>query len=137
MVQLRVVQEAADDLDFDLEGTWDEVRQAQVAPEEDLEDLEEGDVFAMEDRKDLAEPWPGRKVFVGMGDGDDVWIFDEHGEPSPTNAYLFNGDIADRGSHALDIFLLLLTSCGLWYYFANRQPQKIMFPRHPKEISNV
>ena len=40
---------------------------------------------------------------------DVLWIFDEHGEPSPTNAYLFNGDIADRGSHALDIFLLLLT----------------------------
>ena len=33
MVQLRVVQESADELEFDLEGTWDEVRQAQVAAE--------------------------------------------------------------------------------------------------------
>ena len=33
----------------------------------------------MEDRNNLANEWPGRKVFVGMGDGDDVWIFDEHG----------------------------------------------------------
>ena len=79
MVQLRVVRDAADDLEFDVQGTWDEVRQAQVAPESDLEDLEEGDVFAMEDRNNLAEEWPGRKVFVGMGDGDDVWIFDERG----------------------------------------------------------
>ena len=39
---------------------------------------------------------------------DVLWIFDEHGEPSATNAYLFNGDIADRGRHALEIFLLLL-----------------------------
>ena len=28
---------------------------------------------------------------------DVLWIFDEHGEPSATNAFLFNGDIADRG----------------------------------------
>ena len=40
---------------------------------------------------------------------DVLWIFDEHGEPSSTNRYLFNGDIADRGKYALDIFLLLLT----------------------------
>ena len=79
MVQLRVVQEEADDLDFDLEGTWDDVWQAQDAPKSDLEDLEEGDCFAMEDRNNLAKEWPGRKVFVGMGDDDDVWIFDEHG----------------------------------------------------------
>ena len=79
MVQLRVVREAADELDFDLQGTWDEVWQAQLVPESDLEGLDEGDVFAMEDRNELAQQWPGRKVFVGMGDGNDVWIFDEHG----------------------------------------------------------
>ena len=79
MVQLRVIQEAADDLDFDVEGTWDDVWQAQYAPESDLEDLEEGNLVAMEDRNDLAKDWPGRKVFVGIGYGDDVWIFDEHG----------------------------------------------------------
>ena len=79
MVQLRVVQEGHDDLEFDLPGTWDEQRQAQVEPASDLEDLEEGDVYALEDRNNLAQPWPGRKVFVGMGNGHDVWVFDEHG----------------------------------------------------------
>jgi serine/threonine-protein phosphatase 5 len=39
---------------------------------------------------------------------DVLWIFDEHGEPSADNAYLFNGDIADRGKNALEIFCLLL-----------------------------
>ena len=39
---------------------------------------------------------------------DVLWIFDEHGEPSADNAYLFNGDVADRGKHAVEIFLLLL-----------------------------
>ena len=56
---------------------------------------------------------------------DVLWIFDEHGEPSPTNAYLFNGDIADRGSHALDIFLLLLT-----YQLAD--PLHVHQPRQPR-----
>lgn len=39
---------------------------------------------------------------------DVLWIFDEHGEPSAQNAYLFNGDIADRGRHAVEIYLLVL-----------------------------
>jgi len=39
---------------------------------------------------------------------DVLWIFQEHGNPAPGNAYLFNGDIADRGSNATEIFILLL-----------------------------
>ena len=38
----------------------------------------------------------------------DAWRGGEHGQPSASNAYLFNGDIADRGRNALEILLLLL-----------------------------
>ena len=40
---------------------------------------------------------------------DVLCILDTHDLPSATNAYLFNGDIADRGDHATEIFLLLLS----------------------------
>jgi hypothetical protein len=39
---------------------------------------------------------------------DVLVIFEEHGLPAPGNAYLFNGDIADRGQNATEIFVLLL-----------------------------
>lgn len=39
---------------------------------------------------------------------DVLVIFEEHGLPAPGNAYLFNGDIADRGRNATEIFVLLL-----------------------------
>lgn len=38
---------------------------------------------------------------------DVLWIFELHGLPSAKNRYLFNGDIADRGANALEIFMLL------------------------------
>ena len=38
---------------------------------------------------------------------DVLWIFELHGLPSAENVYLFNGDIADRGSNAIEIFMLL------------------------------
>ena len=38
---------------------------------------------------------------------DVLWVFFRHGFPSSTNVYLFNGDICDRGSHALEIWVLL------------------------------
>ena len=34
-------------------------------------------------------------------------IFLTHGLPSPANWYLFNGDVADRGAYACEIYLLL------------------------------
>jgi len=55
-------------------------------------------------------PPAGRFVVVGDTHGqleDVFWIFFKHGFPSSSNVYLFNGDIADRGSHSLEIFLLL------------------------------
>ena len=61
----------------------------------------------------VASPTSGASKLRVCGDThgqlqDVLWIFDEHGAPAPDNAYLFNGDIADRGRHALEIFLLLL-----------------------------
>ena len=49
-----------------------------------------------------------------MGDthgqlADVLWIFAEYGLPSQTNMYLFNGDVADRGAHAVEIFALLFS----------------------------
>lgn len=38
---------------------------------------------------------------------DVMWVFFKNGVPSPTNIYVFNGDICDRGGHALEIFLIL------------------------------
>eukprot|EP00927_Polykrikos_kofoidii_P011766 TRINITY_DN15025_c0_g1_i1.p1 TRINITY_DN15025_c0_g1~~TRINITY_DN15025_c0_g1_i1.p1 ORF type:complete len:1246 (+),score=230.84 TRINITY_DN15025_c0_g1_i1:92-3829(+) len=55
---------------------------------------------------------PGsRMVLLGDTHGqmeDVLWIFHRHGFPSRSNIYLFNGDIADRGRHALEIFVLAL-----------------------------
>lgn len=39
---------------------------------------------------------------------DVLWIFFKYGVPSAKTPYLFNGDIVDRGGHALEILLLLL-----------------------------
>lgn len=51
-----------------------------------------------------------RLVILGDTHGqleDLLWIFHEYGLPSQTNLYLVNGDIADRGRHALEIYVLL------------------------------
>ena len=50
--------------DHDLECTWEE--QLEQQGEFVLEDLEEGDVFALEDRHSVTVPWEtgGRRVFV-------------------------------------------------------------------------
>jgi len=55
---------------------------------------------------------PGcRLIIVGDTHGqleDVLWLFFKHGVPSETNQYLFNGDIVDRGGHALEILLCLM-----------------------------
>jgi len=59
----------------------------------------------------LTIPQKGRLVVVGDTHGqleDVLWMFFKYGPPSPSNQYLFNGDIVDRGGHALEILLLLL-----------------------------
>ncbi|CRH03910.1 serine/threonine protein phosphatase, putative [Plasmodium relictum] len=40
---------------------------------------------------------------------DVLWLFNRFGPPSSNNIYIFNGDIADRGENATEIFLLLFT----------------------------
>ena len=55
-------------------------------------------------------PINGRLIVCGDTHGqleDLIWIFFKNGLPSASNVYIFNGDIADRGGHALEIFLLL------------------------------
>jgi len=52
----------------------------------------------------------GRIVVVGDTHGqlnDFCWILKAHGPPAPGNVYLVNGDIADRGPNAVEIYLIL------------------------------
>eukprot|EP00928_Gymnodinium_smaydae_P020344 TRINITY_DN17865_c0_g1_i1.p1 TRINITY_DN17865_c0_g1~~TRINITY_DN17865_c0_g1_i1.p1 ORF type:complete len:906 (-),score=202.54 TRINITY_DN17865_c0_g1_i1:7-2391(-) len=61
-----------------------------------------GEANCKEDRK---------LVVVGDTHGqlnDVLWIFNRHGPPSATTSYIFNGDIADRGEYAVEIFILVL-----------------------------
>ena len=52
-----------------------------------------------------------RLIIVGDTHGqlqDALHILLTHGKPSATNRYIFNGDIADRGPNACEIFVLVL-----------------------------
>eukprot|EP00928_Gymnodinium_smaydae_P042489 TRINITY_DN28603_c0_g1_i2.p1 TRINITY_DN28603_c0_g1~~TRINITY_DN28603_c0_g1_i2.p1 ORF type:complete len:388 (+),score=47.00 TRINITY_DN28603_c0_g1_i2:66-1229(+) len=60
----------------------------------------------------LSVPDGGRLLVVGDTHGqlaDVLWMFFKYGLPSASNQYLFNGDIVDRGGHALEIILLLVS----------------------------
>eukprot|EP00392_Amoebophrya_sp_AT5.2_P000703 g704.t1 len=64
--------------------------------------------FSLLNKKSVATP--GRTIVVGDTHGqleDVLWIFYKNGLPSQSNAYLFNGDIADRGFYATEIFSLV------------------------------
>jgi protein phosphatase len=64
----------------------------------------------------VSTPPNGKVVVVGDVHGqlaDVLLLFKVHGPPSAGNVYVFNGDIADRGEHACEIFLLLMA-----YFFA-------------------
>mmetsp|Transcript_12090 Transcript_12090/g.38810 ORF Transcript_12090/g.38810 Transcript_12090/m.38810 type:complete len:952 (+) Transcript_12090:92-2947(+) len=53
----------------------------------------------------------GRVVVVGDTHGqlaDFCWLLRSHGPPTLENVYLINGDVADRGAHAVEIFLLII-----------------------------
>jgi diadenosine tetraphosphatase ApaH/serine/threonine PP2A family protein phosphatase len=55
----------------------------------------------------LRVPEKGKLVVVGdlHGQlGDALYILQTQGPPGPTQAYIFNGDIADRGENAVEIF---------------------------------
>ena len=60
---------------------------------------------------DMEVPKDGKMVVLGDTHGqldDFLYVLKQHGEPSDTTAYLVNGDIADRGGHATEIFIILL-----------------------------
>jgi len=78
---------------------------------------------------------PGRFVVVGDTHGqlqDVLHIFHAHGPPTARNVYLFNGDIADRGSNAVEIYLMLFA-----YFLAD--PRSVMINRgnHESEEMNA
>ena len=57
---------------------------------------------------------PAGKLVV-VGDlhgqlGDALYILQTQGPPGPTQAYIFNGDIADRGENAVEIFATVFPS---------------------------
>eukprot|EP00931_Biecheleriopsis_adriatica_P072762 TRINITY_DN47174_c0_g1_i1.p1 TRINITY_DN47174_c0_g1~~TRINITY_DN47174_c0_g1_i1.p1 ORF type:complete len:869 (-),score=153.44 TRINITY_DN47174_c0_g1_i1:205-2811(-) len=73
-------------------------------------------------------------VLVGDTHGqllDVLHILHENGPPSPETLYVFNGDIADRGSQAVEIWLLLLS-------FMLRLPNRVYILRgnHENRLLN-
>jgi len=72
---------------------------------------------------DVTVPSDGKLIVVGDTHGqlqDVLTIFLNHGPPSAKNRYVFNGDIADRGSSASEIF------CLLFAYFLEEPTSVIM-----------
>ena len=63
-------------------------------------------------------PIGGRLVVCGDTHAqlqDLMWVLFKNGVPSPSNVYVFNGDICDRGGHAVEIFLILFLFKLNWY----------------------
>jgi len=59
----------------------------------------------------LTVPRDGRIIVLGDTHGqleDVLWMFFKYGVPSEKNVYVFDGDIVDRGGHALEILLLII-----------------------------
>ncbi|UKJ87747.2 protein-serine/threonine phosphatase [Theileria orientalis] len=61
---------------------------------------------------------------------DLLWIFYKFGPPSTRNVYLFNGDIADRGNYATNIFLLL-------FAFKLAEPSSVIINRGNHESDDM
>ena len=61
---------------------------------------------------------------------DVLWIFAEYGLPSKENAYLFNGDVADRGSYAVEIYALL-------FCFMLKEPGSVYLSRGNHENMEI
>jgi protein phosphatase len=83
---------------------------------------------------DLPEPAEGARMLI-VGDthgqlADVLWIFAEYGVPSKSNVYLFNGDVADRGSHAVEVFALL-------FCFMLKEPGSVFLSRGNHENMEI
>ncbi|KAI9190062.1 Palmitoyl-protein thioesterase 1 [Blastocladiella emersonii ATCC 22665] len=66
---------------------------------------------AMKSLVHVAVPEDGRIIVCGDTHGqyfDLLHIFELNGLPSPTNAFLFNGDFVDRGSFSVEVIMTLL-----------------------------
>lgn len=61
---------------------------------------------------------------------DVLWVFLRYGLPSAKNVYCFNGDIADRGRYAVEIFLLL-------FAFKLQCPESIIINRGNHESAEM
>lgn len=80
----------------------------------------------------------GKLVVVGDTHGqleDVLWIFFKNFVPSNSTAYLFNGDIADRGVYALEIFVLvfgfsLVYPDRVWLNRGNHEDETINLDPH-------
>jgi len=105
----------------------------------------------------LPLPRDVKLVIVGDTHGqleDVLWVFFKYGVPSKTTWYLFNGDIVDRGGHALEIILLLFAfkrelpdsvhilrgnhedaNCVIQFGFKSELESK--FPNHLTEVWNA
>jgi len=80
-------------------------------------------------------PKPGRLILVGDTHGqlaDVLHILHQLGPPTASNRYLFNGDIADRGHQAVEIFMILMA-----FFIAD--PESIIINRgnHENEDMNA
>jgi protein phosphatase len=80
-------------------------------------------------------PKPGKLIIVGDTHGqlaDVLHIFHQLGPPADNNRYLFNGDIADRGSQAVEILMIL-------YSFFLAEPNCLVINRgnHENEDMNA
>eukprot|EP01048_Picozoa_sp_COSAG05_P031224 COSAG05_NODE_11288_length_521_cov_0.649289_1_plen_114_part_10 len=85
---------------------------------------------------DIPPPGRGGKIVV-IGDThgqlqDFLWILNKQGLPSPRSktVYVINGDIADRGEKATEIFLIVFALKLLY-------PDNIFFTRGNHEVSLI
>ncbi len=60
---------------------------------------------------------------------DFLWILKQNGEPGPGVAYLMNGDIADRGDYACEIFIIVLLYMLLYPDKASAPSPRLAPPR--------
>ena len=85
--------------------------------------------------QDLSVPTVADAQFIVVGDThgqlkDFLWILMEKGLPSDSTTYLINGDVADRGENAVEIFLIIFALKLI-------HPDKIFFNRGNHEMEEM